>query len=48
MTPKIAIDINECVTAFVIVPSFAPTGATTEIAASDKPSARESLDLEDR
>jgi hypothetical protein len=35
MTPKIEIDINECVTAFVIVPSFAPTGVTTEIAASD-------------
>jgi hypothetical protein len=45
MTPKIAIDINECVTAFVIVPSFAPTGATTEIAASDKPSARDHLTL---
>ena len=45
MTPKIAIDINECVTAFVIAPSFAPTGATTEIAASDKPSARDHLTL---
>ena len=37
--------VNECVTAFVIVPSFAPTGATTEIAASDKPSARDHLTL---
>jgi hypothetical protein len=35
MTPKIAIDINECVTPFVIVPSFAPTGQSQTIAASD-------------